>query len=135
MRRVRIVTYAGADPGNLVGRHRSPDTAAANQHTPFGPATGDSASERLGEVRIIGWARVKSSDVENFMAESRGHRHQLFLEFETGVVRPEYDAHLNFRRSSSHRYRKVRPARARRCECAPRLLGSDLRQAQSDSAG
>src|SRR5260370_22178436 len=75
--RVAVVADGGADAGDLVGRHRRPHAAAADQDAALRAPVKDGAADRLGGIRIIDRRRRR-----------RAHVHQLVPRGGDGLAQP-----------------------------------------------
>ncbi len=92
--RIGVVAHAGADAGNLVGRHADTDARAADQNAPLGHALLDGVSNLFGKVRIIvGLIAVVGAQIDDLMSLPGQVGADIFLQWESGVVGADDELH------------------------------------------
>ena len=91
---------AGADSGNLIGRDRRANAAAADQYAALGRAIADRLAHRLGKVGIIHRSVAVGADIDYVMLEMTQIAGDRLFHFEAGMVRTDDNAHRYFRSSA-----------------------------------
>ena len=99
VRGANVVAEPRANPPHFIGGDRRAHARAADQHAPLRTAIEHRAAYLFGEVRIIYRVRCGGPYVENLVSLAGEVIREIFLQIQTGMVRPERQFHgLNVRR-------------------------------------
>src|SRR5579875_822539 len=98
VRGICVVAKAGADAGNLIGRHRRPHPAAADEYAPVGAPFDHSQTHGFGKVGIIDGILAVGAYVENLVAQVAHKMGQILLQIKSCVVGTENNLHEEFLR-------------------------------------
>src|SRR5690348_11026913 len=112
VRGVRVVAQPGPDAGQLVGRDRRADAAAADEHAALRAALGHGVSHRRGDIGIVHRGGAVSAEVQDRVAERLKRGDQLLLEQVARVIGADGDSHragASWARAASTTWSTVKP--------------------------
>src|SRR5712691_9942297 len=93
MGRVGVVAKAGADTGQLVGRHGGSYSAPADQHAPLHHTCQHRAGQPLGHIRIVHRFQAVGAEILDLVPQRAERGDEVLLERVTRVIGGNGDHH------------------------------------------